>query len=82
MLDLLPTKRAQALWERSDREPKGSKGEASKKSNEGVDFGSKRSETQFIYILYICLIIYLAPPRALERQGFSRFMNNKMSVLR
>ena len=57
------------------------KGEASKKSNEGVDFGAKRSETLiYIYILYICLIIYLAPPLALERQGFSSFMGVEMSV--
>ena len=61
----------------------GLQGEALKKSNEGVDLGAKRSETliyiYFIYILYI-FYIYLAPPRALERQGFTRFMGVEMSV--
>ena len=54
----------------------GLQGEALKKSNEGVDLGAKRSET----LIYIYLIIYLAPPRALERQGFTRFMGVEMSV--
>ena len=51
-----------------------------KKSNEGVDLGSKRSETLFIYILYICLIIYLTPQQTLESQGFASFMGVEMSV--
>lgn len=48
-----------------------------------MDRGKKneRSESLFIYIL-LMFNIYLATPLALERQGFSSFMNNKMSVLR
>lgn len=51
---LTANKRAYALWERSDREPKGSKAKPQKKSNEGVDFGAKRSETLiYIYFIYM-----------------------------